>query len=244
MEYDRAMKAKSLSKVGARKTRTPAKARPAKRKATKARAVVSVGAPSIPRRWAWHYRTLLALRDRLMQDAQRKRHEAAAAIEPHSMHLADSATDEFDHDLALAMLAREESAVTEINDAITRILERRYGLCEETGERIPAARLRALPWCRFGREVEAELERSGTVTKFRLPAPVSIRGAKPNLPDAGKVPPETLMEGEAVEEAETEVAAEEAPPAEAEETEPPPAPAPKRKSGAKPARLVAFVRRR
>jgi RNA polymerase-binding transcription factor DksA len=238
------MKAKSLSKVGARKARTPAKARAAKRKAAKVRTVVSVPAPSIPRRWAWHYRTLLALRDRLLLDTQRKRHDAADAIEPHSMHLADSATDEFDHDLALAMLAREESAVTEINDAVTRILEGRYGRCEETGEKIPAARLRALPWCRFGREVEAELERSGTVTKFRLPAPVSIRGVKPTLPDTGKIPPETLMEGETVEETETEVAAEEVPPAEAEESEVAPAPVPKRKSGARRARLVAFVRRR
>lgn len=210
----------------------------------KTRVAVSAAAPSIPRRWAWHYRTLLALRDRLMQDTQRKRHDAADAIEPHSMHLADSATDEFDHDLALAMLAREERAVTEINDAITRILEGRYGVCEESGERIPSARLRALPWCRFGREVEAELERSGTVTKFRLPAPVSIRGVRPNLPDTGKIPPETLMEGETAEEAETEVAAEEAPPAEAEETAAAPAPAPKRKSGPKRARLAAYVRRR
>lgn len=238
------MKAKSLSKGGAKKTRLPAKTRVVKRKAQQARAVVSAAVPSIPRRWAWHYRTLLALRGRLMQDALRKRHDAADAIEPHSMHLADSATDEFDHDLALAMLAREESAVTEINDAITRLLEGRYGRCEETGERIPAARLRALPWCRFGREVEAELERCGTVTKFRLPAPVSIRGSRPNLPDTGKIPPETLMEGEAVEEAETEVAAEEALSAEEKRAEAAPVPASKRKSGPKRARLVAFVRRR
>jgi hypothetical protein len=47
-----------------------------------------------------------------------------------------------------------------------------------------------------------------------------------------------------VEETETEVAAEEVPPAEAEESEVAPAPVPKRKSGARRARLVAFVRRR
>jgi RNA polymerase-binding transcription factor DksA len=244
MEYHPDMKAKSLRKVGARKKRTLAKAQSRQRKSTPVRAVAGAAAPAIPRRWAWHYRTLLALRDRLMQDAQRKRRDVADAIESHSMHLADSATDEFDHDLALAMLAREESAVTEINDAITRILENRYGHCEETGEKIPAARLRALPWCRFGREVEAELERAGTVTKFRLPGPGSVRGTKPTLPDTGRIPPETLMEGETVEEAGTEVPAAEVAPIEPEETEAAPAAAPKRKAGTRPARLVAFVRRR
>ena len=131
--------------------------------------------PSIPSKWRWHYRTLLRLRDELTQDARNKLHDAEAPIEPHGTHMADSASDEFDHDLALTLLAREENSLIEINDAIGRILDGKYGVCAVTGRRIPSRRLRALPWCRYTREVEAQLEKTGAVTKLG-----SIRGA--NLP--------------------------------------------------------------
>lgn len=36
-----------------------------------------------------------------------------------------------------------------------------YGICEESGEAIPAARLKAVPWTRFTREVEERLEKKG-----------------------------------------------------------------------------------
>ena len=74
---------------------------------------------------------------------------------------ADSATDEFDHDLALTRLSVEQDALYEINVALNRILNRSYGVCEETGRVIPSARLKAIPWTRFTREVEERLEQDG-----------------------------------------------------------------------------------
>lgn len=230
------MKAKRLGRKKAGTKRTPAKARLKKRAVAKRRTSPAAPVPAIARKFAWHYRTLLALRDRLMQDTQRKLRDVADPIESHSMHLADSATDEFDHDLALAMLAREESALTEVNDAITRMLEGRYGLCEETGARIPALRLRALPWCRYALAVEEQLERTGTVAKFKLPPPASIREGKPNLPGTGRLPREGVMEGEEDLEGENEAAVvkeESAGSATAEEPGPAaPPPATRPKSGA------------
>lgn len=225
------MKAKRSGQKKAGSKRTPAKARLNKRAASKRRTSPAPQVPAIARKFAWHYRTLLALRGRLMQDTQRKLRDVADPIDSHSMHLADSATDEFDHDLALAMLAREESALTEVNDAITRMLEGRYGLCEETGARIPALRLRALPWCRYALEVEEQLERTGVVTKFRLPAPASIREGKPNLPGTGRLPREGVMEGEEDEEGENDTAVVDeaaASPATVEEPEPAAPPPPTR----------------
>ena len=122
------------------------------------------GAPTTPRvppHWAWHYQRLQDLRDRLLKDRGEMLAEAAEPIEPHSMDIADSATDEFDHDLALGILSREQDALLEVDAAIQRILNRTYGICEETGRAIPAARLRAVPWTRYTREVEERLEQQG-----------------------------------------------------------------------------------
>lgn len=144
-------------------------------------------APRIDPRWRWHYRTLTALRARLLQDTGQKLKEAAEPIEGHGMHAADSATDEFEHDVALTLLAREENALRDVNDAITRILEGRYGVCEISGVAIPGSRLRALPWCRYSVEAEQEIERTGGNGRCRVPDAVSLRGKNRDLPGAGTI---------------------------------------------------------
>jgi RNA polymerase-binding transcription factor DksA len=127
-------------------------------------------------KWAWHYQVLLALRDRLLEERGERRAEAAQPLEPHSMDIADSATDECDHNLALAELSAEQDALYEVDEALKRILNGTYGLCEETGKPIPAARLRAIPWTRFGKEVEVRLENKGLISKPHLGTLASVRG--------------------------------------------------------------------
>lgn len=138
-------------------------------------------------RWRWHYRTLIALRKRLLAESEEQRREVAGPVEPHSSHAADSATDEFDHDLGLALLAHEENALGDVSEAITRILNGRYGICEATGRRIPASRLRAVPWCRYSIEAERQLERAGTAVGPRIPAVVSLRGGTKGIPGTGTI---------------------------------------------------------
>ena len=144
-------------------------------------------AARIDPRWKWHYRTLIALRDRLSQDTGQKFREAAEPIEAHSMHAADSGTDEFEHDMVLTLLDRKEHALRDVNDAIIRILEGRYGVCGITGAAIPASRLRALPWCRYSVEAERELERANGKGRYRVPNAVSLRGGKSDLPGTGTI---------------------------------------------------------
>jgi RNA polymerase-binding transcription factor DksA len=131
----------------------------------------------IKSRWAWHYRVLGKLRERLLQDRRERLAEAAQPLEPHSMNHADSATDEFDHNMALATLSTKQDALHEINEAISRVLNGSYGVCEETGKPIPIARLKAIPWTRFIQAVEARLEKDGDIQRPHLGSLGSIRGA-------------------------------------------------------------------
>ena len=129
----------------------------------------------VPAQWRWHYRVLLSLQGRLLRECGELRHAVAEPLEPHSMNEADSATDEFDHDLALTQLSAEQDALYEVNEALKRILNGSYGICEETGEAIPAARLRAVPWTRFTREIEERLEKKGIVHGARLNKADTVR---------------------------------------------------------------------
>src|SRR5688572_20253616 len=72
-------------------------------------------------RWHWHYRALIKLRERLLK----QRAELAAAIlepvESFSLDMADAATDQFDHDVVLSLIAAEQDTLFEIEAALSRI---------------------------------------------------------------------------------------------------------------------------
>jgi RNA polymerase-binding transcription factor DksA len=129
----------------------------------------------VPAKWRWHHRVLLSLQNRLLRQRGDLLRAAAEPLESHSLDEADSATDEFDHDLALTRLSAEQDALYEVNEALERIVTGSYGRCEETGRAIPDARLRAVPWTRFVREVEERLEKQGVLHHARLGKAATVR---------------------------------------------------------------------
>jgi RNA polymerase-binding transcription factor DksA len=130
----------------------------------------------IPPKWAKHYRRLLALRAQL--DAERSDLASAARqpLETFSLNIADMATDEFDHDLALCQLSHEQDALYEIDQALKRIETGTYGICELSGKPIPEARLNALPWTSFTADVERQLEQERAFKPVHLGELRSIVG--------------------------------------------------------------------
>jgi RNA polymerase-binding transcription factor DksA len=144
-------------------------------------------------RWHWHYRALIKLRERLLK----QRAELAAAIlepvESFSLDMADAATDQFDHDVALGLIAAEQDTLFEIEAALSRIRAGTYGLCELTAKPIPAARLRAIPWTRFCQEVEEQLEKQGLCRRPHLGELKSVH-AQVSLDRRGEFENETEKE--------------------------------------------------
>jgi DnaK suppressor protein len=122
----------------------------------------------IPTKWDKHRKRLLALRLHLL--AERRNHQLTAKepLEKFSMSMADVATDEFDHNLALSLLSAEQAALYEIDEALSRIKNGTYGICEITGNPIPESRLNAVPWTRFSMDTERRLESTGQIDHVRL----------------------------------------------------------------------------
>src|SRR5690606_26241909 len=109
------------------------------------------------------YDRLNTLRERLLRRGDRIQAVVKEPIESHSSHPADSATDAFEHDVAMTLLVREQDALAEVTDAIARIRDGTYGFCLATKAAIPAERLRAVPWCRYTVEVEERLQSAGRI---------------------------------------------------------------------------------
>jgi DnaK suppressor protein len=122
----------------------------------------------IKRQWRKHFRRMVNLHEHLLQRQRDQIDNAMAERPTFSMHMADAGSDSFDRDLALAMLSHEQDAVYEIEEALDRIRNGTYGICELTGKRIPAARLEAIPWTRFTAAAEASLEKRGKFQRARL----------------------------------------------------------------------------
>lgn len=76
-------------------------------------------------------------------------HRRAVVIEPEPDDEADKATHNFSKDLAIATLEREKRTLEQIDAALDKLKKGNYGICDECGQAIRAARLRALPWTRF-----------------------------------------------------------------------------------------------
>lgn len=134
-----------------------------------------VVARHIDPKWFGYYRVLLALRRRLSDDREEELAEVAESLEPHSMSQADSATDEFDHDMLLAELSMNQDKLFEVDEALRRIENKTYGVCELTGKPISKERLKAVPWTRFTKEAEEQLEEQQAVGRAHLGDVHSLR---------------------------------------------------------------------
>lgn len=118
--------------------------------------------------WAWYQQTLTQLLHKLLQTRREHQAQSSETMSSPGTHHADTATDEYDHDLAFALLSHDDDALHEIKAALTRIQNGTYGICEQSGEPIPEERLRAVPWTRHTRQVEELLERTGDKDIIRI----------------------------------------------------------------------------
>ncbi len=93
---------------------------------------------------------LLALRERISATAAGIVPDEEASGEMNSaagdQHLADHASEMLDRELDWTLEENAERIVTEIDDALARIEEGRYGVCAACGEAIPEERLTAVPY--------------------------------------------------------------------------------------------------
>lgn len=103
-------------------------------------------------------------RDRLLRSVNRSvriiQHEdgegEAGAGRAHSNHMADQGSDEFEYETNLKLSASQIAYLREIAEALQRVEDGTYGICEKTGLLIGKARLEAIPTARLSIEAQEE----------------------------------------------------------------------------------------
>lgn len=123
---------------------------------------------TIDKKYLRYYRLLVQLREHVKSGLalhaedtlKRSSRDDAGDLSGYGQHMADAGTDAFDRDFALSLVSNEQEALFEIEEAIKRIKNGTYGICELTGKPISKERLLAVPFARYSVESQAEIEKT------------------------------------------------------------------------------------
>src|SRR5829696_1668139 len=107
-----------------------------------------------------HFRSILL--EQLRQNSERVRTDQAAALEAAAddgvKDSVDMSLQDVNQELMLKMGERDSQTVADIDEALMRIDEGTYGLCERCGKPIDERRLEALPTARYDAACQAAVE--------------------------------------------------------------------------------------
>ena len=96
------------------------------------------------------------LEDGILNKSQR---DASGDLSGYSFHMADMATDNFDTEFNLGLASSEQQSLNMIDDALRKIKEGTYGVCENCSKAIPQKRLMAMPYARLCIKCQEEEEK-------------------------------------------------------------------------------------
>ena len=99
--------------------------------------------------------------DKIFNDSQR---DAAGDLSAYSVHMADQASDAEEREKAYHMASAEGRLLYHIDEALRRIKEGTYGLCQVCGKKIQKPRLEVVPHARLCIECK-KAEENGSVNR-------------------------------------------------------------------------------
>ena len=106
-----------------------------------------------------HFRTLLI--SQLRQHTEQIRTDQAAALELYDDGVKDSvdlSVSDLNKEIALRLGERSSQVVADIDQALLRMKEGSYGICNRCGEPINERRLEAVPTARYDAQCQALIE--------------------------------------------------------------------------------------
>ena len=107
------------------------------------------------------------LRDKILEDVKhisedaikQSQREAAGDISTYTYHMADIATDTYDREFSIGLASNERKLLYEIEDALKRIEDGSFGICEDCKKIISKSRLKAVLYTRLCLKCQSKREK-------------------------------------------------------------------------------------
>jgi DnaK suppressor protein len=102
---------------------------------------------------------LLKMREDLVREIARRSRATTGEAAQDIGDIIDSVSEERTRELDMILTDREKKKLLQIDEALDRIEDGTYGLCEECDIKIPKPRLKVLPFAKYCVECQEKLER-------------------------------------------------------------------------------------
>jgi len=104
-------------------------------------------------------KAILAMREKLISEISEKPIPETLLVSTEIGDLVDQAGDERDRELSLLLTGRDKEKLQAINEALEKIREGTYGICEECGDKIGMGRLKVMPLAKFCVSCQSKMEK-------------------------------------------------------------------------------------
>jgi len=108
------------------------------------------------------YKMLLQMRKELLRDVSQSIKTESDYMRFDVGDFYDHASNDRDREIALSLTDREREKLLQVEDALKRIEEGSYGICEICGDEIDKDRLMVMPFTKLCISCQEDLERQGT----------------------------------------------------------------------------------
>src|SRR5579864_6262754 len=102
---------------------------------------------------------LVEMKTKLLSEIDSELRAEREANKDEGMDTYDLASEERDREINFILSDRERVKIKQIDDALERMAEASYGVCESCGLEIAEERLQAMPFTRLCRDCQQDLER-------------------------------------------------------------------------------------
>jgi DnaK suppressor protein len=115
---------------------------------------------------------LIKMRDELIEEIARNRKIETDDLRDEIGDLYDSADNERDRQLSHILTDRDRKKIVEIDEALERIEDKTFGICEECGKKITPNRLNIMPFARLCIQCKSDSEKQlGQFSKVEVETP-------------------------------------------------------------------------
>ena len=108
---------------------------------------------------------LLEMRAQLLRNTQSDLQEGREQTKDEGMDTYDIASDARDREISHILTDRDRGKLEAIDEALSRVDDNSYGLCEDCGAEIAEGRLEALPFTRLCVTCQSDRERESRMNK-------------------------------------------------------------------------------
>ncbi len=104
-------------------------------------------------------RRLEGMKEKILAEMDQANRSEREGLKDEGMDTYDLASEERDREISFILSDRERVKMSAIDDALARIGDGSYGVCESCGLEIGEQRLEALPFTRLCRDCQQDMER-------------------------------------------------------------------------------------